>query len=229
MISIIIPVLNEDLRIGILLDHLSKVRVDHSFEIIVVDGDSKNTSINSQQYNWVKWVSSSKGRAIQMNAGAKAASGDILYFVHADTLPPLTFQTDIIAAISIGYVLGGFKSRLVPESFFTSINSFVSGFNSKFSGGGDQSLFIKKDVFLKEGGFNEAYCIMEDFEFVHRIKLKYSFHIIQSEILVSARKYKANTYWKVSLANYKAFKMYENGVAPETIRDNYYRWIRRGD
>lgn len=229
MISIIIPVLHEDLRIGLLLDHLLRANVDQPLEVIVVDGDSGSSKLNLEQYNWVTWLTSSKGRAIQMNAGARAASGDILYFVHADTLPPLTFYADIMAAISKGYVIGSFKFRLVPESFFTNINSFVSGFYTRFSGGGDQSLFIKREVFFKEEGFNETYCIMEDFEFVRRIRSKYNFHIIQNEILVSARKYKANSYWKVSIANYKAFKMYENGVDPEIIRDNYYGWIKKGE
>lgn len=229
MISVIIPILNEKVRIGLLLERLQKAQAGHKLEIIVVEGGNEKLELYSQQWPLVKWLKTKSGRAVQMNAGAKIASGTILYFLHADALPPTSFQTDIESAIASGIAMGSFKFRLVPESFFTNINSFFSGFNSKFSGGGDQSLFIKKEIFDKEGGFDESYCIMEDFEFVHRLKPKYGFHIVQKEVLVSARKYMANNYLKVNFANYRAFKMYEKGVKPEVIKDYYYKWLKKGD
>ena len=227
MISVIIPILDEEKRIGILLDHLSKIKEQNSFEVIVVDGGSAN-AFPVAKWPWVRYIQSKIGRAIQMNTGATMALGELLYFVHADVLPPPTFYEDITEAVKAVFPVGCFRTKLVPERFFTNINSYFSRFNGRFCGGGDQTLYITKEVFEKEGGFNEDFCIMEDFEFVRRLKPKYGFHIIPKEVVVSARKYQVNNYWKVNLANYKAFKMFEKGVEPEVIRKAYYSWIKRG-
>jgi rSAM/selenodomain-associated transferase 2 len=228
MISVIIPVLDDERRIVTLLDHLNKIRNTFSLEIIVVDGGSEKVPELSR-WPWVRSIKTGNGRAIQMNAGAKTAKGDLLYFVHADALPPSSFPEDISAAVRNGHALGCYRSRLVPSNVLTNINSYFSRFNSRFSGGGDQTLYIKKEIFDKEGGFNESYCIMEDFELVRRLKPKYGYYIIPKEVMVSARKYKANNYLQVTLANYKAFKMFERGEKPERIKNAYYSWIKRGD
>lgn len=228
MISVIIPVLNDEKRIATLLDHLNKIRNTFSLETIVVDGGSEKIS-EFTKWPWVRCLKSRRGRAIQMNAGAKIAKGDLLYFVHADALPPLSFSEDISAAVRNGHSLGCFRSRLVPSNVLTNINSYFSKFNSRFSGGGDQTLYIKKEIFDKEGGFDENYCIMEDFELVRRLRPKYGYYIIPKEVMVSARKYKANNYLKVTVANYRAFKMFERGEKSENIRMAYYSWIKRGD
>lgn len=228
MVSVIIPVLDEEKRIGVLLDHLRKIKGQNAFEVIVVDGGSTH-ALSAEKWPWVRYIQSNRGRAIQMNAGAGMALGDLLYFVHADVLPPPTFYDDIIEAVKAGFPIGCFRTKLVPESFLTNINSYFSRFNGRFCGGGDQTLYITKKVFEKEDGFNEDFCIMEDFEFVRRLKPKYEFHIIQKDVIVSARKYQVNSYWKVNLANYRAFRMFEKRVEPAVIRKAYYSWIKRGE
>src|SRR5690606_15977107 len=228
MISVIIPILEEEKRIRTLIDYLNSVETRKAFETIVVDGGG-NSSVLNQLPATARYIQSEKGRAIQMNAGARIAMGDLLYFVHADALPPPSFPEDISKAITGGFCVGCFRMKLVPESFLTNINSFFSRFNGRFSGGGDQTLFVTREIFEKEGGFNEDFCIMEDFEFVRRLKPKYGFHVIQKDVQVSARKYQANNYWKVNLANYKAFRMFENKVNPALIKETYYSWIKRGE
>lgn len=228
MISVIIPILEEEKRIRILLDYLNSVETRKTFETIVVDGGNVSSFLNELPAT-ARYIQSEKGRAIQMNAGARVAVGDMLYFVHADALPPLSFPEDIAQAVKRGFPVGCFRMKLVPASFLTNINSFFSRFNGRFSGGGDQTLFVTREIFEKEGGFNEDFCIMEDFEIVRRLKPKYGFHVIQKDVQVSARKYQANNYWKVNLANYKAFRMFENKINPAIIKEAYYTWIKRGE
>lgn len=223
-ISIIIPVFNDEQVLVRLLREIAASTMKEA-EIIVVDGGS-DTLPNLNDTPGIQLLQSPvKGRAAQMNMGAKAAKGAILYFLHADTVPPVSFLEDIAEAVASGNPMGCFRMKMVPTTFFNRINSFFTRFQTKFSGGGDHSLYIEKAVFEKEDGFNEQYCIMEDFELVHRLQPKHGYHIIQKDIVASARKYQCNSHLKVSVANYKAFKMYEKGVSPEEIRAYYYGYL----
>ena len=91
-ISVIIPVLNEEKQIATVLNHISRNKgTDQIIEILVVDGGSIDETKQIVQNQGVKILSSNRGRAVQMNRGAKIAKGDVLYFLHGDTLPPIEF------------------------------------------------------------------------------------------------------------------------------------------
>ena len=112
-ISIIIPILNEEANIGKLLDHLiensSKKNIS---EIIIVDGGSTDHSESIvKQFQNVIFLKSDKGRAKQMNVGAKNTIGNILYFLHADSFPPKHFDELIITEIKKGNLAGCFKMK----------------------------------------------------------------------------------------------------------------------
>ncbi|MAE87760.1 MAG: hypothetical protein CMB80_33810 [Flammeovirgaceae bacterium] len=87
--------------------------------------------------------------------------------------------------------------------------------------GGDQTLFITRSLFDKLQGFDEYYCVMEDFDLLRRAKEIAKYHIIQKEVVVSARKYTDNGYLKVQLANLNAFRMFNRGEDPQKIRSYY--------
>lgn len=95
-----------------------------------------------------------------------------------------------------------------------------------FSGGGDQSLYISRDLFHEEKGYDEKYSIMEDFELVKRLRPKSGYHIIPKNIEASSRKYARNNYFKVNLANLKAFWLFHKGEDPDVIRHKYHGWLR---
>ena len=117
-ISVVIPVWNEAKGIGALLDHLKDVESQHGnvFEVICVDGGSTDDTLQILATKDVKLVSSEKGRAKQMNAGAREAKGDILYFLHADTYPPKNFDTYILDAIQSKSVAGCFRMQFDTQN-----------------------------------------------------------------------------------------------------------------
>lgn len=225
LISIIIPVFNEEKYIAECLRHL--MAYGKKAEIIVVDGGSDDSTVAIAQEYPVKVYSSAKGRATQLNFGAKKATKDILYFLHADTLPPETFIEDIYSSLLQGKVGGCFKVRYIHGPWLMSVNSYLSKFKMSWSGGGDQSLFLFGDTFKELGGFNESLQIMEDFDLVDRLQKIGDFDIISNEILVSSRKYTENSYIKVQFANALVFQMYRLGYSQEMLKNTYSRMIER--
>ena len=226
-ISVVIPVLNDDQALHKLLTHLEKAQNRDDFEIIVVDGENRQTPPYAD-WSRIRWLPSPKAsRAAQLNIGARRASNEVLYFVHADTLPPYSFAMDINHAIDQGKLAGGYRLKLVSGPFLLCINSFMTRYPTLFSGGGDQSLFILRELFMAENGYDEKYSIMEDFELVRRLRPKTGYHIIPKNIEASSRKYGRHNYCKVNLANLKAFYLFLKGEDPDVIRDKYHDWLQK--
>ncbi len=220
-ISVIIPVYCEEFHLRRLLPYLRKYLKSED-EIIVVDAQSNDDSKKIVTSLGEIFVSNEeKCRAAQMNLGTSHSSGQILYFLHADAIPPTTFRNDIIAAIGEGYSLGSYPFRFDIDKWYLRINEFCTRFNYLFFRGGDQSIFITKDLFETLGGYDPYYCVMEDFEFLKRARKVSKFKIMKGPIIVSARKYILNSYFKVNLANFKAVWMFKRGVHPGIIRKSY--------
>ncbi|HET6243148.1 MAG: TIGR04283 family arsenosugar biosynthesis glycosyltransferase [Bacteroidetes bacterium] len=226
-ISIIIPTLNEAANIERLIIHLHKYGGMDLHEIIVSDGGSSDSTLEIASNAGAKAVCSEKqGRALQMNLGSNHSTGDILYFVHADTLPPIEFIAEIQKAILKRKKAGCFRFRYDSDKKLLVINSYFTKFNTIFSGGGDQSLYIQKNVFNELGGFDESYVIMEDFDLVSRLRKKrFGLHIIPKEILISARKYSNNSYLRVNIANLLVFSLYKMGVKPVKLSGLYKKLL----
>ncbi|WP_297337416.1 TIGR04283 family arsenosugar biosynthesis glycosyltransferase [Algoriphagus sp.] len=225
-ISVIIPTLNELANLQELIPLLKAELKDYPHEIIVVDGGSKDGSESFCQSAQVDFVQTEKSsRAIQMNLGAKRASGEMLYFVHADTRPLQGFYQDISQAMKRGHQVGCYRYRFDHQSFLLQINGWFTRFNGLFAGGGDQTLFIHRAIFKEIGGFDEKFCIMEDFDLVRRVKKNVHFHIIPKAIQVSARKYEKNSWFKVQWANLVAFLYFMQNRDPKEIRDQYHKML----
>ncbi|MGM0946271.1 MAG: TIGR04283 family arsenosugar biosynthesis glycosyltransferase [Bacteroidota bacterium] len=225
-ISVIIPTLHEIQNLQELIPLLQEELKNYPHEIIVIDGGSKDESATFCRQNGVLFESSGRSsRAVQMNLGAKLASGDMLYFVHADTRPLKGFYNDILKAVEKGALVGCYRYRFDSENFLLKINGLFTRFNGLFSGGGDQTLYIHRSIFKELGGFNEEYCIMEDFELVRRIKKRFRFHIIPRSIRVSARKYDQNSWFKVQWANLMAFTYFIQHRDPKEIRQLYHKML----
>ncbi len=228
MISIIIPTFNEENNIEKLVEHLMKNGGEKVLEIIVSDGGSSDRTIaNATQAAASAFISPQKGRAAQMNFGASLAKGSVLYFVHADTTPPETFAVDIIKAIEDGFDLGRFRTKFDSSSLLLKMNAWLTRFDVFECYGGDQTLFIKKDLFLQVNGFNEQQIIMEDYEIVERARKLGKYTIIKKDVLVSARKYEMLSWYRVQKANYKMIKMYKRKESPDLMVSTYKKLLTR--
>lgn len=211
MISIIIPVLNEANYIGKLLQHLLKNSTSENIsEIIIVDGgstDGTQTIVNDYCLKFdnheiglqtkIQLHNSHRGRAKQMNVGAKASNGSILYFLHADTFPPKKFDKYIIDKIAKGYEAGCFRMQFDSSHWWLRLAGWLTQFNLKACRGGDQSLFITKSLFDTIGGFNENYIIYEDNILIGELYKRNQFTVINKKVKTSARLYKKIGIWKL--------------------------------
>ena len=225
-ISIIVPTYNESDHIAELLKYLSDHSQESVKEILVIDGHSSDDTVRIvREEGFQCLISPKKGRAAQMNLGAKQTSGDILYFVHADSVPPKTYVTDIFKALHSGAESGCYRFKFNSDNLLLKINSWFTRFDRLMCRGGDQTLFIKRNLFEELNGFKD-YAIMEDFDMIKRLRERDTFQIIQKDVIVSARKYDENSYLKVNLINLLIFTMFFLGTSQDTMVHAYQELIK---
>ncbi len=228
MISIIIPTCNEQENIKKLIGYLKDNSLQQQIEIIVSDGGSTDGTMQAAIDAGANAavLSPKKGRAPQMNYGASVAGGNCLYFIHADALPPATFISDIENAFAAGFEFGRYRTKFDSSKKILYFNAFFTRFDLFMCYGGDQTFFIKKDLFKKIGGFDDTMLIMEDYEIVSRAKKHAKYKIIQKGTLVSARKYDSNSWLKVQAANYRIIQLFKKGASQEMMHDMYKRMLK---
>ncbi|WP_420320473.1 TIGR04283 family arsenosugar biosynthesis glycosyltransferase [Flagellimonas sp.] len=197
-ISVIIPVLNEEGFIDKVLQHLKETSNPSNIkEIICVDGGSHDATMEAVNAHGATFLLSKKGRARQMNLGAKHAQGEILYFLHADTFTPKNFDEIIINAIRQGHESGCFRMKFDTKNPILRFFAWLSRINHTLCRGGDQSLFIKRELFEQNEGFNEEYLIYEDTEFITRLYRQTKFKVLSEAVITSARKYREKGWMRI--------------------------------
>ncbi len=226
-ISIIIPTYNESAHIGELICDLKEKGGDSLVEVIVVDGGSDDDTVAKSKKAGAKvFAAPVLRRSVQMNLGAKSAQGDVLYFVHADIKMEVNYPIDIQEALSAGYSAGCYRYKFDSAKPLLRINAFFTRFEPLWCRGGDQTLFITRDLFDELGGFQEDLQIMEDYDIIEKIRQKHRFRIIPSNIVVSARKYDSNSYLRVQFANFLVFTMYFWGASQSRLVSTYKRLLK---
>lgn len=228
MISVIIPVYNEAGVIGKTVKYLRSTIKHHAVEIIVADARSDDHSAaEAASAGAVVIQSERKGRAAQMNAGAKASQGTILYFLHADSIPPQTFCDDILAAVDSGFVAGCYRLRFDIDHWFLNANVWFTRFNIDAFRYGDQSLFVKRECFEKIHGFYEDHIVMEDNEIIGRLRKSGRFIVLPKEVITSARKYVTNGIFRMQGIFYLMYFLYQLGYPQEKLVRLFRKIVRQ--
>lgn len=227
-LSIIIPMLNEAETIENLLCYLiSNASKENISDIIVVDGGSTDGSqkIVSKLKN-ITLIRSKKGRAKQMNRGAKASNGSILYFLHADSYPPKGFDQFIIKEVENKQSAGCFKMKFDSNHWWLKLAGWLTQFSWRASRGGDQSQFITKELFKEIGGFNEQFVIYEDNDLINKLYDRQEFVVIQEWLTTSARRYNCNGIWKLQFHFWAIYVKKWLGATPSDLQNYYIKYIR---
>ena len=217
-ISVIIPAYNEEDVVVDTIDQVQRRSGNIVSEIIVVDGGSTDRTVEHVQKTSAKVITSAqKGRGAQMNAGAEQAQADIFYFLHADSIPPVGFDQQIIEAVSSEAKAGCFQLAFDDNHWLLRSYAWFTRFDVDTFRFGDQSLFIDRDVFFTIGGFRDNHLLMEDNEIVRRIKSDCSFTILEDAVVTSARSYRQVGVVKLQLIFALIFTLYFLGVEQKTL------------
>jgi len=226
-LSVIIPTLNESAHLAATLESVL-AHLPPDAEVLVCDGGSTDTTADIAARYPVRLIHApTRGRAAQMNFAAAQAQGELLFFLHADCHPPAQYANKITAAVRNGKTAGCFRYRFDSPRLLLRAQAWCIRFPGILFRGGDQTLFITRELFTRIGGFNETYVVMEDYDIIRRIRRIGSFAILPDLAVVSARKYQHNSWLAVNFANAVAMTMFLSGrFSPNHIRVTYHRLIR---
>lgn len=222
-ISVIIPALNEAGRIGAAI---ASAQSPSTTEIIVVDGGSHDATLDVAVEYGAKPILTERGRARQMNAGAAAAVGDTLLFLHADTRLPDRFDEWVGEALAEPETVAG-AFRLNIDSTVRGVRFIERLINWRSSRlkmpYGDQAIFLSRGLFREAGGFPDI-PIMEDFELVSKLRKRGRIRIVPASVNTSGRRWDDLGVLRTTLINQAIIAAYAAGVSPSRIA----RWYARG-
>jgi len=219
-ISVIIPTYNEESGIQATLKELySSHQPD---EVIAVDGGSTDQTVSFVS-QWAKVISSRKGRARQMNEGAKMATGDILLFLHADTRLPQNGLQSIKEVIKRGAKAGRFRMRFDNRHWLLRFYETYTRFH--FFSYGDQGFFVTRELFERLDGFNEN-VPFEDIDFYRRLRRVTKPVIIQDPMVTSARRFTQNGCIRQKLINVLLVALHYSGFNILGLKGKLYPEIR---
>lgn len=221
-LSIIIPVLNEEAQIERVLASLAVLRSE-GVEVIVADGGSTDRTKELAAPLADQLLDSERGRAAQMNTGAQAARGDVLLFLHADTLLPDNAWTLAREALRPPERLWGrFDVVIVGRPFMLAVVAWLMNWRSRLTGiaTGDQAIFVRRDTFFTVGGFPQQ-PLMEDIELSARLR-QYSWPVcIRERVRTSGRRWEQKGVWRTIVLMWRLRLLYWLGTEPEKLARAY--------
>ncbi len=221
-VSIVVPVLDEAQALPSLLEHLAPLR-DRGCEILLADGGSRDGSADLAEQAGFCVVRAPRGRARQMNAGAHAAHGDLLLFLHADTRLPADADALVVRALSrADRVWGRFDVAIDGSAAMLRIVAFLMNRRSRWTGiaTGDQAIFVRRAAFDAIGGFPDQ-ALMEDIEASRRLKRISPPACIAERVVTSGRRWERVGVWRTILLMWRLRFAYWLGANPEALAQRY--------
>jgi rSAM/selenodomain-associated transferase 2 len=221
-ISLVVPILNESRLIRPFLRHLQPFR-EQGAEIVLCDGGSTDGTRKLAEPEVDAIVSSPRGRAVQMNSGARVARGEVLLFLHADTLLPREALREVRQSIRAGCGWGRFDVRLSGIGARFRLIEALMNWRSRLTGiaTGDQALYVTRSLFRAVGGFSEI-PLMEDIEMSRRLKCHSAPACLSSRVLTSSRRWEQGGVFRTVLLMWSLRAAYALGVDPVRLA----RWYR---
>ena len=217
-VSIIVPMLNEAEQIADRLQHLKQTQ-SGEYEIIVVDGGSSDSSVELARQYVDQVITSPRGRALQMNAGAACSQADTLLFLHADTVLP---DNVVDLLDDVAHSWGWFTVHLSGDDFMFRIIEVMMNLRSRLTSvaTGDQAIFVSRSLFNKLGGFPEI-ALMEDIA-LSKILRKLSSPICKKQqVVTSSRRWQQHGIFKTILLMWWLRVLYVFGVSPARLAKLY--------
>lgn len=226
-VSIIVPMLNEAEELLALLNHLRIWQQCHC-EVLLVDGGSSDASVELAEAAGFTVLLSKRGRAVQMNAGARQASGEVLLFLHADSrLPPRALQllqeklmpTETSTA---NKCWGRFNVSIIGDAFMFRIIAFCMNWRSRLTSiaTGDQAIFVRRSAFDKIGGFVEQ-PLMEDIELSRQLKLLSRPLCLADKVTTSGRRWQVKGIWRTIFLMWCLRWRYWRGTSADILAQAY--------
>ena len=221
-LSVVIPTLNEADQIATTLKAVTAEQPD---EILVADGGSTDGTVERAEHAGARVLRVPKGRARQMNAAAAMARSDLLFFLHADTLPPAGYVQSIrhwlenpaVAAGAFRFALREPLARAALVEALVAVRCAL--FGTPF---GDQGLFVRRDLFLALGGFADL-PLLEDVEILTRLRRWGAVKLCREPAATSARRWQRLGLLRTFLLNHLIMLGYYAGVSPDRLARLYGR------
>ena len=219
-----LPILNEEAQVAACLGALQPLRGQNS-ELIVADGGSRDRSVALAEPLADRVVVGPRGRAAQMNAGARQANGDILWFLHADSLPPPDALSLIRAALAgrergwgrFDVRLSGRRPSLRMVEFSMNLRSRLTGIAT-----GDQGIFVRRDLFERIGCYPPI-ALMEDIALSRTLKRYGRPVCLRQRVLTSSRRWERDGIARTVLLMWRLRLAYFLGADPDRLARIYYR------
>lgn len=225
-LSVIVPTLNEEISLAATLTAVKRLK--NVGEIIVVDGGSEDKTVEIAESFGAKIITSQRGRGCQLATGARSATGDVFWFLHADTVPPANAIEQITAALRDEQVVGGnFGIRFDGEKFAAKLLTRLYP-KLRLLGlcYGDSAFFARREAYQNCGGFSSDLPLFEDVEFYRRLKKHGRFVHLKSFVTSSSRRFERHSF-ALTFGRWSLFQgLYWLGIAPRLLA-KYYAPIRK--
>ena len=220
-LSVVMPVLDEAAGISATLRALAPLRA-RGHEVIVVDGGSADATVALAAAGADRVIQGPRGRARQMNAGAAVAQGEVLLFLHADTLLPDAADGAVQQAIHEGARWGRFDVRISGGKAMFPVISALMNLRSRWSGitTGDQALFVQRTLFMQLGGYADQ-PLMEDIELSRRLRVLSPPACLRLRVLTSGRRWQQRGVWRTVWLMWRLRWRYWRGASPEALARAY--------